>query len=227
MRFNRIQRAQASRKHGAETPVTNKATTEEEDDETVMSSSEENSIFISQSTSDEEETESDEEERQIDGKKRKIRYEENEAEGTRRKATKFSMASMIESLAGRAINTMPSFTGEEDVNHFIEDMEAYLAQYTNLIEKDKIRIWRSAIKGEAREVVSGYTGEQTNTLKKCFKILKKNFKTRSRPAANLYQLKQGANEKVSVFAARIRKYVKKLGIRNAKKADKACIENLK
>ena len=73
MRFNRIQRAQASRKHGAETPVTNKATTEEEDDETVMSSSEENSIFISQSTSDEEETESDEEERQIDGKKRKIR----------------------------------------------------------------------------------------------------------------------------------------------------------
>ena len=38
MRFNRIQRAQASRKHGAETPVTNKATTEEEDDETVLSS---------------------------------------------------------------------------------------------------------------------------------------------------------------------------------------------
>ena len=96
MRFNRIQRAQTSRKHGAET---NKATTEEEDDETVMWSSEENSIFISQSTSDEEETESDEEERQIDGKKRKIRYEENEAEGTRRKATKFSMVSMIESLA--------------------------------------------------------------------------------------------------------------------------------
>jgi hypothetical protein len=69
----------------------------------------------------------------------------------------------------------------------------------------------------------GYADKEVNTTKKILKVLKGEFTKTEKSARNLHHLKQDVNEKVSIFAGRIRRYVRGLGVR-ARKFDKNCIK---
>ena len=51
------------------------------------------------------------------------------------------------------------------------------------------------------------------------------FKNKTKAATKLHQLKQDTGEKVRVFVARIRRYVRKIAIR--RKIDRTCLEFFK
>jgi hypothetical protein len=72
----------------------------------------------------------------------------------------------------------------------------------------------------------GYADKDMNTTQKIFKVLKQEFKKWEKSARSLHQLKQEANEKVSIFAGRIRRYVRDLGVKGHK-FDRNCIEFMK
>jgi hypothetical protein len=67
------------------------------------------------------------------------------------------------------------------------------------------------VKGEARDVLKRYAVADMNTPHKIFNILNSEFKKREKSARGLHQLKPDNNEKVSIFAGRIRRYVRGLG----------------
>jgi hypothetical protein len=72
----------------------------------------------------------------------------------------------------------------------------------------------------------GYAEKEVNSTGKILKILKNEFKKREKSARNLHQLRQDSTEKISIFAGRITRYVKGLGVRT-KNFDKTCIEFMK
>ena len=121
---------------------------------------------------------------------------------------------------------MPTFTIEQDITHYIADMTTYLGQYGHLPEVQKAKLVQAGVKGEARDVIMGYSEQEVNSTKRIFKILKCEFQKREKSARNLHQLKQDNNEKVSVFAGRIRRYVRGLGVKGHN-FDRNCIEFMK
>jgi hypothetical protein len=121
---------------------------------------------------------------------------------------------------------MPTFTIEQDITHYIADMTTYLGQYGHLPEVQKAKLVQAGVKGEARDVIMVYSEQEVNSAKRIFKILKCEFKKREKSARNLHQLKQDTNEKVSVFAGRIRRYVRGLGDKGHN-FDRNCIEFMK
>jgi Ni,Fe-hydrogenase maturation factor len=62
----------------------------------------------------------------------------------------------------------------------------------------------------------GYAEKELNSTGKIYKILKNEFKRREKSAKSLHQLKQEQTEKVSIFAGRIRKYVRGIGVKDHK-----------
>ncbi len=72
----------------------------------------------------------------------------------------------------------------------------------------------------------GYADKEVNTTRKIIKILKNEFKKREKSVRNLHPLKQEANEKISIFAGRIRRYVNRLGVRT-RRFVQTCIEFMK
>lgn len=118
---------------------------------------------------------------------------------------------------------MEQYTIEKD---FIDDMMTYLGHYHQLPELQKTKLVKAGVKGEARYMIMGYAEKELNSIKKIFQILKNKFKKREKSARNLYKLKQEQTEKVSVFAGRIRKYVRGLVVKDHK-FDYSCIEFMK
>ena len=121
---------------------------------------------------------------------------------------------------------IPSFTIDQDVRFFIEDMTAYFRHNSGLTRQAQVQLIRSAIKGTAREVLLGYNESELSSSKKIFKVLKQEFQKREKYAGNLHKLKQEEGEQVSLFASRIRRYVKGVGIKKHK-IDTACLDYLK
>ena len=121
---------------------------------------------------------------------------------------------------------MPEFSIDKDIEHYIADMLTYLGKYQQLPETQKDKLILTGVKGEARDVIMGYADKQQNSTGKILKILKNEFKKREKSARNLHQLKQDSTEKISIFAGRIRRYVRGLGVRT-KNFDKTCIEFMK
>ncbi len=72
----------------------------------------------------------------------------------------------------------------------------------------------------------GYSEQEVNSTKRIFKILKCEFQKREKSARNLHQLKQDNNEKLSVLAGLIRRYVRGLGVKGHN-FDRNCIEFMK
>jgi len=121
---------------------------------------------------------------------------------------------------------MPEYTIEDDILHYIENMKIYLRSQQHLAQGHQAQIIKAGIKGEARDVLMGYADKDMNTTQKIFKVLKQEFKKCEKSARSLHQLKQEANEKVSIFAGRIRRYVRNLGVKGHK-IDRNCIEFMK
>ena len=63
-------------------------------------------------------------------------------------------------------------------------------------------------------------------MKKLFKILKREFRKKEKYAESLHKLKHEEGEQVNLFASRIRRYVKYLGLKKHKK-DASCLDYLK
>ena len=121
---------------------------------------------------------------------------------------------------------MPEFTIDKDIIHFIYDMTAYLRYQMHLSERERAHLILVGVKGAAKDVVMGYANSETDTTDKVFQILRHEFKRLDKSAAGLYGVKQEADEKISIFAGKIRKYVRGLGVRS-EKFDHVCIDFLK
>ncbi len=91
-------------------------------------------------------------------------------------------------------------------------MTAYF-RHNCLSRQDQVQLIRSSIKGTAREVLLGYNESELSSSKKIFKVIKQEFQKREKYAGNLHKLKQEEGEQVSLFASRIRRYVKGLGFK--------------
>ncbi len=102
--------------------------------------------------------------------------------------------------------TMPEFTIDSDVRHFITDMDA-------------------AVKDDAKDILLSYTVGQLDSVTKVFQVMLKEFKKREKCVAGLNQLKQDTNENFSIYASKIRRYVREMGV-NAQKFDKISIDYL-
>jgi hypothetical protein len=134
--------------------------------------------------------------------------------------------SSIKPFILQSLLPIPSFTIDQDVRFFIEDMTAYFRHNSGLTRQDQVQLIRSSIKGTPREVLLGYNESELSSSKKIFKVLRQEFQKREKYAGNLHKLKQEEGEQVSLFASRIRRYVKGLGIKNHK-IDTACLDYLK
>jgi len=121
---------------------------------------------------------------------------------------------------------LPTFTIDQDIRFFIQDISAYLEDHTTLSERQRVRLVQSALKGTAREVLLGYTDNELDTVQKLFHVLTAEFAKKEKYVRNLYKLKQDDDEPVNLFATRIRRYVKGLGL-TGKHVDKTCLEYLK
>jgi hypothetical protein len=69
-----------------------------------------------------------------------------------------------------------SFTIDQDVRFFIEDMTAYFRHNSGLTRQDQEQLIRSSVKGTALEVLLGYNESELSSSKKIFKVLKQDFK---------------------------------------------------
>jgi hypothetical protein len=78
-----------------------------------------------------------------------------------------------------------TFTIDQDVRFFIEDMTAYLRHNSDFSRQDQVQIVRSSIKGTAREVLLGYNVSELSSSKKYSKYSNKNFK-RGRNMQEIY-----------------------------------------
>ena len=83
----------------------------------------------------------------------------------------------------------------------------------------------SSVKGEARDIISGYSRKEKSSTKTLFRSLRKEFKRREKHIDSLHQLKQEPQEKVSVIAGRTRRDVNHLGLKE-KYIDKTCLRYL-
>jgi hypothetical protein len=82
-----------------------------------------------------------------------------------------------------------------------------------------------AVKGDAKDILLSYTVGQLDSVTKVFQVMLKEFKKREKCVAGLHQLKQDTNEKISIYASRIRRDVREMGV-NAQKFDKISIDYL-
>ncbi len=95
-------------------------------------------------------------------------------------------------------------------------MTAYFRHNSGLTRQDQEQLIRSSIKGTALEVLLGYNESELSSSKKIFKVLKQEFQKREKYAGSQHKLKQEEVEQVSLFASRIRRYDKGLGIKKHK-----------
>jgi hypothetical protein len=108
---------------------------------------------------------------------------------------------------------MPEYTIDRDVQHFITDMDAYLSCFQQSIDENQKAYWTlAAVKGDAKDILLSYTVGQLDSVTKVFQVLLKEFKNREKCVAGLHQLKQDTNDKISIFASRIRRYVVQMGV---------------
>ena len=107
---------------------------------------------------------------------------------------------------------LPSLTIDQDIRFFIKDKTTHLQNHHYLNEQQQVLIVQSAIKAPARDVLLGYADIEMNILKKLFTILTKEFKNKEKYARNLHKLKQEDDEPINLFATRIRRYVKGIGL---------------
>ena len=122
------------------------------------------------------------------------------------------------------IPTVPRFCGKEDIDYYIETATVYANQFPHLSDKQKTQALRTGITGEARELILGYPDKSVSTVKRLFKVLLSTFKKKIHEIDNLHQLKQGKDEKSRVYAARVRRYVKKLAGKSSKRRlNKICL----
>jgi hypothetical protein len=122
---------------------------------------------------------------------------------------------------------MPEFTIDKGIRHFITDMGAYLSCFHKQVSDDqKAYLLLSAVKGDAKDILLGYSEEQLNTVVKIFQVLREEFKKREKCVLNLYQIKQEVGEKVIIVAGKIRRYTRALGVNNLR-FDNVCIDYLK
>jgi hypothetical protein len=120
---------------------------------------------------------------------------------------------------------IPQFTGVEDVEYYIDNARVYIHQFKHLREAKRVSLLRSGISGEARDVLKAYSDKDLGTVSQFYSVLKRMFKKKTKAATKLHQLKQETSEKVRVFAARIRRYVRKIAIQ--KKINRTCLEFFK
>ena len=63
--------------------------------------------------------------------------------------------------------TIPEFTIDKNIKHFITDMEAYLSCFhNNITEIQESYLILSAVKGDAKDILLSFTIEQLNTVDK-------------------------------------------------------------
>jgi len=87
---------------------------------------------------------------------------------------------------------LPSFTIDQDVRFFIEDMTAYfrhnlfrplssqlMTAYSGLTRQAQVQLIRSSIKGTAREILLGYNETELSSSKKIFKVFQKRISNSS------------------------------------------------
>ena len=122
--------------------------------------------------------------------------------------------------------TLPEFSIGKDVKHFIHEMDNYLEFYGPLPDSQSARLICSGVKGEAKDILLRYADDQVDTVDKIFRVLNQEFRQHEKFVVNLHQLKQDPNEKVCIFAGKIRRYVRGLGVSEAK-FDRVCIDFLK
>ena len=108
--------------------------------------------------------------------------------------------------------TMPEYTIDKDIKHFIDEMTTFLEFHPNLQSSSLAKLVRAGVKGEAKDVLMGYATTDLDTPDKIFNILKRDFGKREKSARHLHQLKQETTEKVSIFAGHIRRYVKNMAV---------------
>ena len=101
-------------------------------------------------------------------------------------------------------------------------MQNYFVHNPHISEDQKWRLVQSGVQGAARDVLSGYKEKHINSPNRIFRVLRREFKTRQLPAVELHGLQQDNDEKVIMFAARVRKHIAELGITRLSKAD-VCI----
>ena len=106
-------------------------------------------------------------------------------------------------------------------------MRNYFIHNAHISDDQKWRLVQSGIQGAARDVLSGYKEKHINSPSRIFKVLRREFKRRQLPAVELHGLQQGKDEKVIMFAARVRKHIADLGIAKRRKADRACLHFFK
>jgi hypothetical protein len=115
---------------------------------------------------------------------------------------------------------IPQFSGVENVDHYIFKAKAYVKQFKQMSENERVTLLRTGIKDEAFDFSLGYSKKQVRTVKKFFQILKKTFS----PATKLHELKQDNKEPIRVFAVSIRRYVCQMGLRGRQKIDRNCLQ---
>jgi hypothetical protein len=59
---------------------------------------------------------------------------------------------------------LPTFTIDQDIRIFIQDLSAYLEDHTTLSEQQRVRFMQSALKGPARKVLLGNTDNELDTV---------------------------------------------------------------
>ena len=122
---------------------------------------------------------------------------------------------------------MPTFQIDQNIMYFLNDMKSYLTMFSaDLTESEQTQLVVTCIKGEARDIIAGYSRKQLSKPKYLFKALRKDFKKREQHVDSLHQLRQGQQEKVSVFVGRIRHHVSHLGLRH-KYVDRTCLRYLR
>jgi hypothetical protein len=57
---------------------------------------------------------------------------------------------------------MPEYTIEDDIKHYSENMKIYLQSQQQLSQEHKAQIIKAGIKGEARDVLMGYSDRDMN-----------------------------------------------------------------
>ena len=122
--------------------------------------------------------------------------------------------------------SVPTYQIDQSIDNFIEDMQRYLNMfYGALSETDQVQLVISSVKGEARDIISGYSRKEKSSTKTLFRSLRNEFKRRAKHIDSLHQLKQEPQEKVIVFVGRIRRHVNHLGLKE-KYIDKTCLRYL-
>jgi hypothetical protein len=115
----------------------------------------------------------------------------------------------------------------EDVEYFIGNARVYIHQFKHLrnetSETKRVSLLRSRISGDARDVLKAYSDKGLGTVNQLNSVLKRMFKKKTKAATPLTPSTK--TRKGTLFAARIRRYVRKIEMR--RKKDRTCLELFK